>query len=501
LTEQKPEANDLPGEVLKKIRYAKEELEILVDSISDIFLLLNKSGVVYRTNQAIESWGLHLTKLTIGKNYHDLFHPGCTSVNCHMPTHWEMAIEKIEKNQEFEYEIWDDFLKRHLLIKFLPISTLRYAKGLKNDVYAAAVFKDITLLKNAQIQMAQSTAELKAILYASPDQHIRIRKDGAILSVIHKKNKDDLWPTPDFSKGNILDSLPPDVAKKFQERITALHLEKNNKIFEYSLDLGNTEHFFEARLFPIFEDHILLINRNITERVRLKSMAESINYMKTLGYLFSGIRHEIGNPINSIKMSLMVIKKNMEKLPPERIAEYINRSLGEIERMEFLLQSFKNFNLYENVILKETNLPKFLADFFSLMTDDFKNRGVKLILSRARGCDTVYSNSRALHQVLLNVVSNALDALQETEEPVLEVTTSRTKNFIQIKITDNGAGIHESILENLFKPFFTTKIHGTGLGLVIVKNIVTRLSGNITIESTEGIGTTVTISLPEEPVD
>jgi signal transduction histidine kinase/PAS domain-containing protein len=501
LAEQKTEHLGLDDEVIEKIVHAKDELEILLDSISDIFMLLNKDGVVYRTNHAIQSWGLHPINQALGKNFHDLFHPECASVNCNIPAYWETAVEKIEKNQTFEYEIWDDSLKRHLIVKFIPVGELKYTRGLRDDVFAAAVFKDITLLKDAQLQMAQSTAEIKAILNASPDQHIRIQKDGTILSEIHKKKNDDLWPTPDFSKGNILDGLPTDVAKKFQESIMAVNLEKNNKIFEYSLILNNTEHFFEARLFPIFEDHILLINRNITESIRLKSMAESINYMKTLGYLFSGIRHEIGNPINSIKMSLMVIKKNMEKLPLERIGEYINRSLGEINRMEFLLQSFKNFNLYENVALKKMDLAKFLEDFFALMANDFESRKVALILSLDPDCDTVYSNSRALHQVLLNVVSNALDALTDMQEPTLEVSTSKAENAVQIKITDNGTGIHESILENLYKPFFTTKLNGTGLGLVIVKNILTRLSGNIVIESMDGSGTTVIISLPGESID
>lgn len=493
--------SQLPIDVIDKIRCAKEELEILVDSISDIFLLLGKDGTVCRANHAIESWGLRKLTETSNKHFHDLFHPNCTFTNCHMPMYWDMALKKIGKEPLFEYDVWDDHLKRHIMIKYLPISNARYPKGLQNDVYAIAIFQDITELKNAQLKTARSTAELKAILYASPDQHVRIQKDGTILSVIYKKKKKNPWPAPDFSEGNILDSLPSDVAEKFRERITAIPHEKASEIFEYSLILGNSEQFFEARLFPIYEDHILMINRNITERKRLASIAQSVNYMKTLGYLFSGIRHEMGNPINSIKMSLLVLKKNIEKLPPERIMEYINRSLGEINRMEFLLQSFRNFNLYENVALNKMNLPSFLENFFSLMADDFKKKGVGLSLQPDPGTASVFSNARALHQVLLNVVGNSLDAMQDTENPIIKVTTSRENGFVLIKITDNGAGIHENLLENLFKPFYTTKIQGTGLGLVIVKKIITRLSGKIDIESTEGEGTTVTISLPEENPD
>lgn len=488
----------MPGSVIDKIRSAKEELEILVDSISDIFLLLSEDGNICRANHAVESWGLQKITETANRNFHHLFHPHCTFTNCHLPMYWEMAKKKIRNDPLLEYDVWDDHLKRHLLIKYMPISQVKYPKSLKSNVHAIAIFQDMTQLKNAQLKTARSTAELKAILYASPDQHIRIQRDGTILSVIYKKKRENPCPAPDFSDGNILDRLPADVADKFRERIAAIPKEKDYEIFEYSLTLGNSEQFFEARLFPIFEDHILLINRNITERKRLASIAESINYMKTLGYLFSGIRHEMGNPINSIKMSLLVLKKNIEKLPPNRVLEYINRSLGEINRMEFLLQSFKNFNLYENVSLRVMHLPSFLENFFSLMADDFKTKRVHCSLQLAPGASTVYSNARALHQVLLNVVGNSIDALEDSADPALKIVTSRQNGSVHIKIIDNGSGIHENLLENLFKPFYTTKINGTGLGLVIVKKIVTRLSGKVGIVSAEGEGTTVTISLPGE---
>jgi signal transduction histidine kinase len=493
----RPKKKELSNDIIGKVLYAKEELEILVDSISDIFLLLCKDGKVCRTNQAIESWGLKRVTETKQLDFHQIFHPNCTNPNCHIPVHWEIAQEKIQDEPFFEYSVWDDILNRHLLVKYLPVNTARYPR-IRCNVYTIAIFQDISQLKKAERNTARSSEELKAILYASPDQHIRICKDGTILSENYKKIRENALPTPDFSKGNILNCLPEDVAEIFRKRIAAIPHEKDKEIFEYSLSLGNSEQFFEARLFPIFEDHILLINRNITEKKRLASIAESVNYMKTLGYLFSGIRHEMGNPINSIKMSLLVLKKNMMKLTPDRVMEYIDRSLGEVNRMEFLLQSFKNFNLYENVVFSQMPLTPFLENFFTLMVDDFKSKGVQLFLWPDPTATTVYSNARALHQVLLNVVGNSLDALQEINDPVITVKTTKVKGFIQIKIADNGVGIHESLLENLFKPFYTTKLNGTGLGLVIVKKIVTRLAGKVRIESNENEGTTVIISLPEK---
>lgn len=497
MSERPTYSSGIPDNIFEIVRNAKEELEILVDSISDIFLLLTEDGHITRANQSIEAWGLAPIKESLGKSVHELFHPNCSFLNCHLPLYWKSALEAMVKNETFEYEIWDDFLNRHVHIKYSPISKARYFRGFDRSVYAVAIFRDITQLKHAQFQTAKSNAELQAIFEASPDQHVRIREDGTIVTTFQKQSDGSQWPLPDFSEGNIFQSLPVKVVGLFRRKLKSIHLEKNNEIFEYSMKFENSEHFFEARMFPTFEDHILLINRNITERKKLQAMAESINYTKTLGYLFSGIRHEIGNPINSIKMSLMVIKKNINKLPTERISDYIERALGEINRMEFLLQSFKSFNLYENVVLNNLDLPQFLTDFFTLMADDFKERGVTFSMKLDPEATTVYSNSRALHQVLLNLVSNAMDAMQDMQFAAVEASTRKGDHMVKIIIKDNGPGIHESILENLFKPFFTTKIDGTGLGLVIVKNIITRLSGDIDVQSKEGEGTAVIISLPE----
>ena len=85
----------------------------------------------------------------------------------------------------------------------------------------------------------------------------------------------------------------------------------------------------------------------------------------------------------------------------------------------------------------------------------------------------------------------------ERDHPMIAVSVSRSDGIVRIEVEDNGCGIPEDKVKDLFKPFYTTKASGTGLGLVIVKKMIARMNGTIAIESRRDMGTVVTISLPE----
>ena len=97
---------------------------------------------------------------------------------------------------------------------------------------------------------------------------------------------------------------------------------------------------------------------------------------------------------------------------------------------------------------------------------------------------------------MLNLFTNAFDALDGVADPIIGIGTYRAGGRIIIKIMDNGKGIPEEHKKHLFQPFTTTKRHGTGLGLVIVKKMLLKMDGSIEIGSQENAGTTVTLNLP-----
>ncbi|MCP4216299.1 MAG: GHKL domain-containing protein [bacterium] len=172
--------------------------------------------------------------------------------------------------------------------------------------------------------------------------------------------------------------------------------------------------------------------------------------------------------------------------------------MTEINRVEYLLKSFKKFNMFETLYIVIIVIVRFLRNFLSLIWEDFKAKGIVIHLDAGDDRNSVRADTRALHQVLLNIIGNAAEAMEERETPFIHISTHymASTGTMNIIVRDNGQGIPQSQVKNLFKPFYTTKVEGTGLGLVIVKKILSRMEGEIAVSSVENKGTTVTISLP-----
>lgn len=263
-----------------------------------------------------------------------------------------------------------------------------------------------------------------------------------------------------------------------------------------------TLYFEDCTFSPVRDESGAVINyislkRDVTEKLRLESIAESVNTMDNIGYVFSGVRHEIGNPINSAKMSLAVLQHKLDTASKASIRDYVERALGEIGRVEHLLKNLRNYNLYEKPELEVLHLADFLGKFLHLVTEDFAKKGITIRHEVQHASYQVVADPRALQQVLLNLLTNAADALSGRSDPEISISTSSRSGMVILQVADNGCGMTEKQKQDMFKPFYTSKPHGTGLGLVIVKKMLTRMDSNIEITSALNRGTTVTIYLPE----
>jgi signal transduction histidine kinase len=236
--------------------------------------------------------------------------------------------------------------------------------------------------------------------------------------------------------------------------------------------------------------------RDITAKARLESIAEAVETMNNIGYVFAAVRHELGNPINSVKAALSVLSANLDTYPKQMVAEYLERIGSEVARVENLLRSLKSFSLYERPALQAVEVGAFLQQFVQFVSEDTRKNGISVEVAVSCEC-WARCDPRALQQVMLNLYANASDALRQHDRPVLRILLSKRDGLITIWIADNGPGIPELEAQQLFQPFFTTKESGTGLGLVISRKLLAKMGGTITVDSKEGRGTSVHVSLPE----
>ncbi|MDP3480529.1 MAG: ATP-binding protein [Desulfoprunum sp.] len=272
------------------------------------------------------------------------------------------------------------------------------------------------------------------------------------------------------------------------------------------------EHYVPVR---IHERHILvhlllvmeqkncqiMLLSDVTEIRKMESVVEATNLTDKLGYIFSGIRHEIGNPVNSIKVALSVLQKNLATYDRATVAEFLDRSLIEVARIEYLLKALKNYSLFESPDIQRFRIDTFMENFVPLVREDFAKRKVDLKVMCADDARWILADPRALHQVLLNLLTNAADAIDGREDGRIIISIMKSDRWVEIKVDDNGHGISEADQKNLFRPFFTSKKNGTGLGLVIVRKMLRQMHGRINVTSYKGFGATVTIAIPEAEQD
>ena len=255
--------------------------------------------------------------------------------------------------------------------------------------------------------------------------------------------------------------------------------------------------FIGYTVYRIADHYLWIYATDVTEKMRLDAIAESVNTMNNLGYIFSGIRHELGNPVNSMKTTITVLKNNIKNYTSEMVVEYIDRVMRDIHRVEYLLKELKTFSMFEHPEIRKVDMVAFMNDLFAMVERDFEPRGIRFKTVFRREVGYGHIDPRAFQQVMLNILTNASDALEGRGSPEITVTMFKSGGRVLVKVKDNGCGITKECQKNLFKPFTTTKTNGTGLGLVIAKKMMSKMDGMVDVESEENLGTVVTLNLPE----
>jgi len=262
----------------------------------------------------------------------------------------------------------------------------------------------------------------------------------------------------------------------------------------------NCEHrSFSYRIHKVADNqqYLVVVLKDVTDQSRLEAIDEASEMMNNISYVFSGIRHEIGNPLNSMKMALTVLKNNLNKFSKEEIRVYMQRMFDDVAKMEALLKSFKNFNMFEKPNTVCVDLESFFDSLTLLLGSDVRKKRISISMDILPEAKWVLVDTRALQHVAMNILANAIDALTGIERPTLKIRGEAVGETVFLSIIDNGCGMSADLVQNAFKPFYTTKPHGTGLGLVISKKMLSQMNCSINLQSEEGGGTTITLGMPK----
>lgn len=250
--------------------------------------------------------------------------------------------------------------------------------------------------------------------------------------------------------------------------------------------------------FGLIEGAILIVN-DVTLMVQSQQTTTWLTVAQKMA-------HEIKNPLTTIQLTLQRLKYEYEMDPNlrTRVGEVVEGSLEEIGRMRMVLDDFMNFSKIEKTQFEQLDIRQIITE----VVDRYNRKispGVAIKTEFSEYLPMIKADAAQIITLLTNLIDNSLDAIRapgeitirvNVIEKILDTSSNPLAEHIELEIVDTGCGMDDETMQKIFRPFFTTKEGGSGLGLSIVQKIVQGHGGEITVSSKKNVGTRIVIHLP-----
>ena len=482
-------------------------LRSIIDSLAVGIYVLNRELQIQWVNIRAFRW-LHKTDFSQLKGRHcykEILGREQPCDGCPVLRVFETGrTERLETTIQYEGET------RHYLLTATPLRRGRT----KDFSFVIEMAQDISTRKKAEEKLRRLNDFNRAIIDNAPIAIFTIDKEGRFTSV-----------NPALAA---ISGLGP----KVKEKLLGFNWLKN----QYTIDCGLAKWIkkglqgerFELRDFPfityrgdkkIFIDFkgvplkaksgevegLLCIIEETTDRVRTKRQLIHEAKMSAIGRLATGIAHELNNPLATIAAHSELAVEFLQLFDNtssnggrlEEIREYLEVIQQQAFRCKKIIKNLLDLTRRDGFEVKEIDLKELLDDLLVLV--NFEKLKIRLVREIDENLPSVKADFSALRQALLNVISNAIDAVEGKSGATIWIRAKAVNNsHVHVEIEDNGIGIPEDVIEKIFEPFFTTKgpRKGIGLGLTLSYELLNKMGGNIEVESTPGKGSSFRIILP-----
>jgi two-component system sensor kinase FixL len=225
--------------------------------------------------------------------------------------------------------------------------------------------------------------------------------------------------------------------------------------------------------------------------------------LASLGTLTAGIAHELRQPLAIIRLAsentLALLEDEDEVVTSKEITTTFQQVVNNCDRMNRIVDHLRSFARDDdNQVMETISLTDVLDNSFTLLNAQLSSHGIDVTTNIAEGVPAIRGNAHQLEQILINLLSNARDALATVKEPIINIGIQPSGKTVTLTLEDNGPGVPLEAQSKIFDPFFTTKEigKGTGLGLSISHGIISDHGGTISYSERSGGGATFTLTLP-----
>ncbi len=388
----------------------------------------------------------------------------------------------------------------------------------------AEIMRDITDRRRAEGELRETNARLATLLQAIPaiiyfkdvhDRHLVVNRGfekffGVTQAQAYGKTSDELYPSGVFEKSRAADAQVLKTNPVVQDIEDEMTLENGEEVF------------FESMKVPILNAKreivgLVGISHDVSEqrlreadRLNLERQFHHAQKLESLGMLAGGVAHDFNNLLMVILGNIDLIQ--MESDPGSRITANIAEIDKAASRASDLCRQLLAYSGRAGLVFVPCDLSNLVEEMAKLLRVTISKK-VKLELALGQGLPEVNADPTQMSQVVMNLITNASEAIGDVEGTILLTTelVDTTKNgsndllygnecrsdrCIALEVVDTGCGIDREVIPCVFDPFFTTKISGRGLGLAAVQGIVHGHGGVINISSVTGEGTRARILIP-----
>ena len=320
--------------------------------------------------------------------------------------------------------------------------------------------------------------------------------------------------------GNSLEELQKITAVDIKSKFTLREFEKAIRPLrdgkKESIIFNTIHERKDGSLYNV-EDHLQLMHheippvfvsiiQDITERIQAEAQLIQAGKMATLGEMATGMAHELNQPLNIIHMvaeSMQEMAKD-DDLPAEVLEGKLGRILSQTDRASAIINHMRMFGRRDSGEMEVVDLKEAVQGAVGLVKEQLRLNEIELSVNLPETCRKVMGQQLQLEQVVLNLITNARDAIEaytaddnKLRQITISITDDPKSEEVRLTVKDTGGGVPDAVLERIFEPFFTTKEvgQGTGLGLSISYGIITEMGGRIEVENTNS-GAKFTIIMP-----
>jgi PAS domain S-box-containing protein len=388
------------------------------------------------------------------------------------------------------------------LVSYYPI---RSSEG--SISFLSIMVSDITQRKTAEELQKKSEARFRMIYENAPVMIDAYDSNGRCIMFNKECEKVFGWSAEEaYSFDNPLAVFYPDL--EVQRQVVETVTSKPDKVFREwkQTRKDGTEAVCLWANFKLPDGFVINIGYDITERRKseedlrqLQSELLHATRVLTMGEFTGALAHELNHPLGSILNNANAAKRVLEHEEPnlDEIREIIADIISEDKRASDVIQRLRDLMRKTEAKFSPLALNDVIDEVLGLVHSDLVIKNISFSTQLAKRLPEVNGDRVQLQQVFLNLIINATDAMKETEEKTLHISTAKHDGGgIIICVRDSGIGFDGEERDDLFQPFFTTKKEGLGMGLPIARTIIKALNGRIWLENNEAGGASLFVTLP-----